>query len=71
MQSLKLSLYFPQVKEAVVALAKKMRQESGVEGAVRAFHKQLPKDLKNTGRKMLWGMARKRAKAQPTCRCFG
>lgn len=69
----RVSLRFLQVKEAAVVLAAKMRLEDGVEGAVRAFHKHLPKDVKTAGHKMLWGLTRKRAaRGQPKeCGCFG
>eukprot|EP00897_Mesotaenium_endlicherianum_P008387 jgi/Mesen1/7577/ME000392S06837 len=44
----------PQVKVAAETLAERMSTEDGVEGAVKAFHKHLPKGIKHGGHATPW-----------------
>ncbi|GAQ77601.1 UDP-Glycosyltransferase superfamily protein [Klebsormidium nitens] len=48
----------PEVKENARKMAAKMQQENGVEGAVKAFHKHLPKNLRST--EIEWGLSKSR-----------
>ncbi|GMH35759.1 hypothetical protein BSKO_03627 [Bryopsis sp. KO-2023] len=48
---------FPRVKSKVKEISEKMKLENGVEGAIEAFHRHLPRDAVIHKRKMLWNLS--------------
>lgn len=50
-------LLFPRVRERAKEISEEMKQENGVEGAIEAFHRHLPRDAVVHKRKMIWNLS--------------